>query len=74
MLHVKETKQNYVSFDGLQSNTAYELKVFTKTYVGINAEHFLLIGFTTKHDGKLRHRYIYTCTNAHAVFNCKNCY
>ncbi|KAE9526207.1 hypothetical protein AGLY_013838 [Aphis glycines] len=48
ILQVKETKNNYISFNDLKSNTPYELKVFIKTHIGYNPEHFLLVNFTTK--------------------------
>eukprot|EP00102_Acyrthosiphon_pisum_P016610 XP_008187621.2 PREDICTED: uncharacterized protein LOC100570673 [Acyrthosiphon pisum] len=48
ILQIRETKNNYISFNELKSNTAYELKVFIKTHFGYNPEHFLLTNFKTK--------------------------
>ncbi|XP_001948568.2 uncharacterized protein LOC100163240 [Acyrthosiphon pisum] len=48
ILQIRETKNNYISFNELKSNTAYELKVFIKTHFGYNPEHFLLANFKTK--------------------------
>ncbi|CAI6352820.1 unnamed protein product [Macrosiphum euphorbiae] len=48
ILEIRETKNNYVSFNELKSNTAYELKVFIKTHFGYNPDHFLLTNFKTK--------------------------
>ncbi|VVC38854.1 Fibronectin type III,EGF-like, conserved site,Immunoglobulin-like fold,EGF-like domain [Cinara cedri] len=43
-----KTKQNIISFDNLNSNTTYEMKVFIKTHVGYNPEQFFRVNFTTK--------------------------
>ncbi|CAI6359203.1 unnamed protein product [Macrosiphum euphorbiae] len=48
ILEKRETKNNYVSFNELKSNTTYELKVFIKTHFGYNPDHFLLTNFKTK--------------------------
>ncbi|XP_060872332.1 LOW QUALITY PROTEIN: uncharacterized protein LOC132946372 [Metopolophium dirhodum] len=48
ILQTRETKNNYISFNELKSNTNYELKVFIKTHFGYNPEHFLLTDFKTK--------------------------
>ncbi|XP_060872815.1 uncharacterized protein LOC132946770 [Metopolophium dirhodum] len=48
ILQIRETKNNYITFNELKSNTAYELKVFIKTHFGYNPEHFLLTNVTTK--------------------------
>ncbi|XP_060872331.1 uncharacterized protein LOC132946371 [Metopolophium dirhodum] len=48
ILQIRETKNNYISFNELKSNTNYELKVFIKTHFGYNPEHFLLTNFKTK--------------------------
>ncbi|XP_060854158.1 tenascin-like isoform X2 [Rhopalosiphum padi] len=48
ILQVRETKNTYISFNDLKSNTTYELKVFIKTHISYNPEHFLLVNFTTK--------------------------
>lgn len=47
-----ETRENSIYFDGLRSNTVYELKVFIRTQKDFNVRRFLLVGFTTKHEGK----------------------
>lgn len=44
----KETKINYISFNGLKSNTSYELRVFIKTHVGYNPDYYLSKNFETK--------------------------
>ncbi|XP_060843558.1 uncharacterized protein LOC132923516 isoform X2 [Rhopalosiphum padi] len=48
ILQVRETKNNYISFNDLKANSTYELKVFIKTHIGYNPEHFLLVNFMTK--------------------------
>eukprot|EP00102_Acyrthosiphon_pisum_P025257 XP_016662467.1 PREDICTED: uncharacterized protein LOC100570133 [Acyrthosiphon pisum] len=48
VLEITETKNYYIRFNKLKSNTAYELKVFIKTHFGYNPDHFLLINFKTK--------------------------
>ncbi|KAL4085361.1 hypothetical protein QTP88_027220 [Uroleucon formosanum] len=48
IIQIRETKNNYISFNDLRSNTAYELKVFVKTHFSYNSEHFLFTNFTTK--------------------------
>ncbi|XP_029345320.1 neural cell adhesion molecule L1 isoform X2 [Acyrthosiphon pisum] len=48
VLQMRETKNNYISFNDLKTNTTYELKVFIKTHFGYNLEHFLLTNFKTK--------------------------
>lgn len=53
ILQVNETKRNSFTFDTLKTNTTYEMKVFIKTNIGYNPEHFLLISFTTKHESEL---------------------
>lgn len=47
-----ETKQNYISFDNLKSNTVYELKVFIETLNGYNPERYLFANFTTKFESE----------------------
>lgn len=48
ILQVNETKKNYIFINDLKSNNYYELKVFIKTHIGYNPEHFLFTNFTTK--------------------------
>jgi len=48
ILQVNETKKNYIYINDLKSNNYYELKVFIKTHIGYNPEHFLFTNFTTK--------------------------
>ncbi|KAL4084644.1 hypothetical protein QTP88_027571 [Uroleucon formosanum] len=47
-LEIIETKQNYLYTNKLKSNNYYEIKVFIKTHIGYNLEHYLFTNFTTK--------------------------
>lgn len=47
-LKIIETKQNYLYTNKLKSNNDYEIKVFIKTHIGYNLEHYLFTNFTTK--------------------------
>ncbi|XP_008188160.2 uncharacterized protein LOC100568743 [Acyrthosiphon pisum] len=48
ILQIRETKNSYIGFKELRSNTDYELKIFIKTHFGYNPEYFLLANFKTK--------------------------
>uniref|UniRef100_A0A2H8TRV2 Tyrosine-protein kinase receptor Tie-1 n=1 Tax=Melanaphis sacchari TaxID=742174 RepID=A0A2H8TRV2_9HEMI len=48
ILQVNETKNNYIHINDLKSNNYYEIKVFIKTHMGYNPEHYLFTNFTTK--------------------------
>ncbi|XP_060843561.1 uncharacterized protein LOC132923516 isoform X3 [Rhopalosiphum padi] len=50
IIQVRNTENNYIFFNDLKSGTAYELKVFIKTNIGYNPEHFLHVKFTTKYE------------------------
>lgn len=47
-LEILETKTNSINIKKLKSNNYYEVKVFIKTHIGYNLEHYLFTNFTTK--------------------------
>lgn len=48
ILQTDETKKNNIIIDNLKANTSYEMKIFIKTHIGYNPDHYLLINFKTK--------------------------